>query len=78
MGTNNKEKNGRGQKRKARVSAQPTGKGNIRNLLGNMPTKSKEVKLIVRSFKSKSCIIIMRLCDNVLTLSCKNISSFNY
>ncbi|VVC98313.1 unnamed protein product [Leptidea sinapis] len=33
---------GRGVKRKARVSAQPTGKGNIRNLLGAMPSKKKE------------------------------------
>ncbi|XP_046970891.1 DNA polymerase alpha catalytic subunit [Vanessa cardui] len=32
---------GRGQKRKAKV-APPSGKGNIRNLLGAMPTKKKE------------------------------------
>lgn len=34
---------GRGQKRKAKVAAQPSAKGNIRNLLGAMPTKKKEV-----------------------------------
>lgn len=39
--TNSKE-SGRGQKRKAKVAAQPA-KGNIRNLLGAMPTKKKEV-----------------------------------
>ncbi|KAL4705659.1 hypothetical protein ACJJTC_011221 [Scirpophaga incertulas] len=32
----------RGTKRKARLAAQPSGKGNIRNLLGAMPTKKKE------------------------------------
>lgn len=37
-----KKEAGRGQKRKARV-APPTSKGNIRNLLGSMPTKKKEV-----------------------------------
>ncbi|CAB3220978.1 unnamed protein product [Arctia plantaginis] len=36
-----KKEAGRGQKRKARV-APPTSKGNIRNLLGSMPTKKKE------------------------------------
>lgn len=39
----NSKESGRGQKRKARV-APPTSKGNIRNLLGSMPTKKKEVK----------------------------------
>lgn len=39
--TGSKE-SGRGQKRKAKV-APPSGKGNIRNLLGSMPTKKKEV-----------------------------------
>ncbi|GBP39586.1 DNA polymerase alpha catalytic subunit [Eumeta japonica] len=37
----NKE-SGRGQKRKARVSAHPSSKSNIRNLLGSMPSKKKE------------------------------------
>ncbi|CAG9782777.1 unnamed protein product [Diatraea saccharalis] len=42
---NNKD-SGRGQKRKARVAAEPSLKGNIRNLLGSMPAKKKEdVKL---------------------------------
>ncbi|XP_053601752.1 DNA polymerase alpha catalytic subunit [Plodia interpunctella] len=41
VATNNKE-TGRGQKRKARVAAPPSSKGNIRNLLGSMPTKKKE------------------------------------
>ncbi|XP_063393555.1 DNA polymerase alpha catalytic subunit [Cydia fagiglandana] len=40
VSSTNKE-SGRGQKRKARVAA-PTAKGNIRNLLGAMPTKKKE------------------------------------
>ncbi|XP_035429801.2 DNA polymerase alpha catalytic subunit [Spodoptera frugiperda] len=40
VASSNKE-SGRGQKRKARV-APPTSKGNIRNLLGSMPTKKKE------------------------------------
>lgn len=35
---------GRGQKRKAHVVA-PNAKGNIRNLLGAMPTKKKEVNI---------------------------------
>ncbi|XP_047543862.1 DNA polymerase alpha catalytic subunit [Vanessa atalanta] len=35
------KESGRGQKRKAKV-APPSGKGNIRNLLGAMPTKKKE------------------------------------
>ncbi|CAH0698815.1 unnamed protein product [Spodoptera exigua] len=35
------KESGRGQKRKARV-APPTSKGNIRNLIGSMPTKKKE------------------------------------
>lgn len=39
----NSKESGRGQKRKARVSAQPGAKGNIRNLLGAMPAKKKEV-----------------------------------
>ncbi|XP_037300850.1 DNA polymerase alpha catalytic subunit [Manduca sexta] len=39
--TDNKE-TGRGQKRKARVAAQPSTKGNIRNLLGSMTAKKKE------------------------------------
>ena len=42
MATDNKD-SGRGQKRKARVAPQAAGKGNIRNLLGAMPTKKKEV-----------------------------------
>lgn len=42
VASNNKE-SGRGQKRKARVAPQATAKGNIRNLLGSMPTKKKEV-----------------------------------
>lgn len=37
-----KVETGRGQKRKARLTAQPV-KGNIRNLLGAMPAKKKEV-----------------------------------
>ncbi|XP_060810527.1 DNA polymerase alpha catalytic subunit [Amyelois transitella] len=41
VATNNKE-TGRGQKRKARVAAPASSKGNIRNLLGSMPTKKKE------------------------------------
>lgn len=41
-----KVETGRGQKRKARLAAQP-GKGNIRNLLGAMPTKKKEVCILV-------------------------------
>lgn len=41
MATDKKE-SGRGQKRKAKLSAQ-SGKGNIRNLLGAMPAKKKEV-----------------------------------
>ncbi|XP_039745237.1 DNA polymerase alpha catalytic subunit [Pararge aegeria] len=41
VATDSKE-SGRGQKRKARVAPQPSGKGNIRNLLGSMPTKKKE------------------------------------
>lgn len=40
---------GRGLKRKARVAPQAAGKGNIRNLLGAMPTKKKEVCLYYRS-----------------------------
>ncbi|XP_037963933.2 DNA polymerase alpha catalytic subunit [Plutella xylostella] len=36
------KESGRGQKRKARLAAQPSGKGNIRNLLGAMPSKKKE------------------------------------
>ncbi|KAJ0181362.1 hypothetical protein K1T71_003447 [Dendrolimus kikuchii] len=40
VATNSKE-TGRGQKRKAKVAA-PSSKGNIRNLLGAMPTKKKE------------------------------------
>lgn len=43
VASNDKEKKGRGQKRKARVAALSSGKGNIRNLLGSMPTKKKEV-----------------------------------
>lgn len=39
--TNSKD-TGRGQKRKAKVAAQSSGKGNIRNLIGNMPSKKKE------------------------------------
>lgn len=39
------KESGRGQKRKARLAAQPSAKGNIRNLLGAMPTKKKEVRL---------------------------------
>lgn len=42
VATDNKD-SGRGQKRKARVAPQAAGKGNIRNLLGAMPTKKKEV-----------------------------------
>lgn len=34
---------GRGHKRKAKVAPQPAGKGNIRNLIGAMPNKKKEV-----------------------------------
>ncbi|XP_049887428.1 DNA polymerase alpha catalytic subunit [Pectinophora gossypiella] len=41
VATNSKD-TGRGQKRKARVAAQPAAKGNIRNLIGAMPTKKKE------------------------------------
>ncbi|XP_075981647.1 DNA polymerase alpha catalytic subunit [Anticarsia gemmatalis] len=41
VASNNKE-SGRGQKRKARVAPQASAKGNIRNLLGSMPTKKKE------------------------------------
>lgn len=44
VATNTKE-SGRGQKRK-KLSAQPSAKGNIRNLLGAMPTKKKEVYFI--------------------------------
>lgn len=40
-----KVESGRGQKRKAKLAAQP-GKGNIRNLLGAMPAKKKEVCFI--------------------------------
>lgn len=43
VAVNNKE-SGRGQKRKARVAAQPSVKGNIRSLLGAMPSKKKEVR----------------------------------
>ena len=42
VATDSKE-SGRGQKRKARLAAQPSAKGNIRNLLGAMPAKKKEV-----------------------------------
>lgn len=45
VASSNKE-SGRGQKRKARV-APPTSKGNIRNLLGSMPTKKKEVLYLI-------------------------------
>ncbi|CAH0600272.1 unnamed protein product [Chrysodeixis includens] len=41
VASNNKE-SGRGQKRKARVAPPTSAKGNIRNLLGSMPTKKKE------------------------------------
>ncbi|XP_026726379.1 DNA polymerase alpha catalytic subunit [Trichoplusia ni] len=41
VASNNKE-SGRGQKRKARVAPPASAKGNIRNLLGSMPTKKKE------------------------------------
>lgn len=44
VATNSKE-SGRGQKRKAKVAPQLSGKGNIRNLLGAMPTKKKEVNI---------------------------------
>lgn len=42
VSTNSKESS-RGQKRKARVADIASGKGNIRNLLGNMPARKKEV-----------------------------------
>lgn len=41
VASNNKE-SGRGQKRKVRVAPQASAKGNIRNLLGSMPTKKRE------------------------------------
>lgn len=43
--TTDKVESGRGQKRKVRLAAQP-GKGNIRNLLGAMPAKKKEVCIL--------------------------------
>lgn len=39
----NSKMSGRGQKRKARVAAQPGAKGNIRNFLEAMPAKKKKV-----------------------------------
>lgn len=41
VATSKRESTGRGQKRKARVAA-PAGQGNIRNMLGCMPSKRKE------------------------------------
>jgi hypothetical protein len=45
VAVNNKD-SGRGQKRKARLAAQPSSKGNIRNLIGAMPAKKKEVCIV--------------------------------
>lgn len=58
---------GRGQKRKAKVSAQPSAKGNIRNLLGAMPTKKKEVLFIhifIIILVSTSFCLQHRSCDS--------------
>lgn len=57
VASSNKESSGRGQKRKARVAAQPSAKGNIRNLLGAMPSKKKEVCAIpITSSKNVSTL----------------------
>lgn len=45
VASNGKE-SGRGTKRKARLAPQANSKGNIRNLIGAMPVKKKEVTTI--------------------------------
>lgn len=59
--TNTKE-SGRGQKRKAKLAAQPNSKGNIRTLLGSMPTKKKEVCMHVVIYHRKKTFCFLGKC----------------